>query len=79
MAKLAGVPDKVIKRAKDILGELEQQGGVSHTAAPRSESDQLSMGDLAGSAVLDTLRNTAVETLTPIEAMNLLYQLKQQL
>ena len=30
-------------------------------------------------AVLDELRNTAVETLTPIEAMNLLYQLKQKL
>ena len=79
VAKLAGVPDKVIKRAKEILGELEQQGGITHTVSAHSESDQLSMGDLAGSAVLDTLRNTAVETLTPIEAMNLLYQLKQQL
>ena len=29
--------------------------------------------------VLDTLRNTAVDTLTPIEALNLLYQLKQKL
>ena len=79
VAKLAGVPDKVIKRAKDILGELEQQGSVTRYAAPSVESDQLSLGDLAGSAVLETLRNTAVETLTPIEAMNLLYQLKQQL
>jgi len=79
VAKLAGVPDKVIRRAKDILTELEQQGVVSHTAAAPSENDQLTMGDMAGSAVLETLRNTAVETLTPIEAMNLLYQLKQQL
>ena len=45
-------------------------------AAPAD--DQLSMGDLAGAAVLDTLRNTAVETLTPIEAMNLLYQLQKK-
>ena len=79
VAKLAGVPDKVIRRARDILDELEQQGSVTHTTAPRIEADQISMGDLAGAAVLETLRTTAVETLTPIEAMNLLYQLKQQL
>ena len=79
VAKLAGVPDKVIRRAKDILGELEHQGGITRSSVVHNENDQLSMGDLAGSAVLDTLRNTAVETLTPIEAMNLLYRLKQQL
>ncbi len=79
VAKLAGVPDRVIKRAKDILNELETQGAVSHAPAAHGGSDQLSLVDLAGSAVLDTLRATAVETLTPIEAMNLLYQLKQQL
>jgi len=79
VAKLAGVPDKVIHRARTILDELEQQGGVSRAPAVSSGSDQLSLGDLAGSAVLETLRSTAVETLTPIEAMNLLYKLKQQL
>ena len=79
VAKLAGVPDKVIRRARDILTELEQQGSVTHAAPVSDGRDQLSLVDLAGSAVLDTLRNTAVETLTPIEAMNLLYQLKQQL
>ena len=79
VAKLAGVPEKVIRRAKDVLTELEQQGAVTHTAVISHGADQFSMGDLAGNAVLDTLRSTAVETLTPIEAMNLLYQLKQQL
>ena len=79
VAKLAGVPDKVIKRAKAILSELEEQGGITHTTAQSADTDQLSLGDLAGAAVLETLRSTAVETLTPIEAMNLLYQLKQQL
>ena len=80
VAKLAGVPNRVIDRARDILSELEEQGRAAPagTAAP-SDDSQLSLGDMAGAAVLDTLRNTAVETLTPIEAMNLLYQLKQQL
>ena len=34
---------------------------------------------MTGAEVLDALRATAVETLTPIEALNLLYQLKQKL
>ena len=80
VAQLAGVPARVIDRARDILEELESQGGVSRREMAVSDvDDQLSMGDLAGTAVLETLRNTAVETLTPIEAMNLLYQLKQKL
>ncbi|MGN0985922.1 MAG: DNA mismatch repair protein MutS, partial [Candidatus Enterenecus sp.] len=79
VAKLAGVPERVIRRAREVLDELEAQGHVVHAAPAAGGDDQLSLGDMAGSAVLDTLRNTAVETLTPIEAMNLLYQLKQQL
>ena len=38
----------------------------------------MSLGDMAGAAVLEQLRATSVETLTPIEAMNLQYQLKSQ-
>ena len=80
VAKLAGVPGKVIDRARDILAELEAQGHAAPVGTVSHEADtQMSLGDMAGMAVLDTLRNTAVETLTPIEAMNLLYQLKQKL
>ena len=80
VAKLAGVPSRVIDRARQILAQLEAQGGAApkpQVAAARE--DQVSLGDLAGAEVLDTLRRTAVDTLTPIEAMNLLYQLKQKL
>ena len=81
VAKLAGVPGRVIDRARDILAELEREGRAAPAAERLASPDdsQLSMGDMAGAAVLDELRNTAVETLTPIEAMNLLYQLKQKL
>ncbi len=80
VAKLAGVPAKVIDRARSILAELEERGGAAPVQSAASDGgDQFSLGDMAGSAVLDTLRNTSVETLTPIEAMNLLYQLKQRL
>ena len=80
VAKLAGVPGRVIDRAREILAQLEQQGGAAPQARPAGETDdQISLGDMAGAGVLNILRGTAVETLTPIEAMNLLYQLKQKL
>ena len=46
---------------------------------PAEDSGQVSLGDMTGAAVLDELRMTAVDTLTPIKALNLLYRLKQRL
>ena len=54
--------------------------GASRLSSRAAEdSGQVSLGDLAGAAVLDELRKAAVDTLTPIEALNLLYRLKQKL
>ena len=80
VAQLAGVPRGVVARAREILAELEAQGRAAPApgAAPPEEG-QVSLGDMAGAAVLERLRSACVETLTPIEAMNLLYQLKSQL
>ncbi len=77
VARLAGVPKPVIDRARAILTDLEAGKAAPTPAAP--PADQVGFGDLGAAQVADTLRRTAVETLTPIEAMNLLYQLKQQL
>ncbi len=80
VAKLAGVPNSVINRARSILSDLESQNpGAQGSPAPPPERDQFTLEDITGSAVLETLRETSVETLTPIEAMNLLYDLKQKL
>jgi DNA mismatch repair protein MutS len=80
VAKLAGVPQGVITRARDILNELQEQGWVpAPPQAPAPEGDQVTLSDLAAQQVADALRRTSVETLTPIEALNLLYELKQKL
>ena len=79
VAKLAGVPDRVIRRAREILSELEQ-GGVSAPAAPApSGESQMGLLDLGAGEVAERLRRVDVNTLTPIEAMNLIYELKQKL
>ena len=78
VAKLAGVPDRVVRRAREILEELESQN--PQPAAPVvAEDDQVSMLDLTGQQVVAALSQINVETLTPIEAMNALYNLKKML
>ena len=77
VAKLAGVPDKVITRARHILKELEA-GGVQTPQAPAAQAtDQMSLLDMGGGEVARRLRAVDLNTLTPIEAMNLLFELKQ--
>ena len=78
VAKLAGLPDKVVQRAKKILKELEEENGVQYVAA-RKEEDQVSLTAIGEGEVLDALRRCQVETLTPLEAMNLIYEWKQKL
>ena len=80
VAKLAGLPNSVIARAREILEELEKTG-VKPTASiiPQEQDDQISMLDLRAQQVCQTLESVSVETLTPIEAMNELYKLKKML
>ncbi|MDD6605144.1 MAG: DNA mismatch repair protein MutS [Oscillospiraceae bacterium] len=78
VAKLAGLPDKVVQRAKAVLAELENENGVQYVAA-RKEAEQVSLDAIGEGEVLDALRRCQPDTLTPIEAMSLLYELKQKL
>ncbi len=79
VAKLAGIPNVVISRAREILAELEAEGSAPAPAAPKEPEDQVSMLDLTGQQVISALSAITVETLTPIEAMNELYKLKKLL
>ena len=47
--------------------------------AARKETDQVSLDAMSGGGVLDAIRRCQPDTLTPIEAMSLLYELKQKL
>jgi DNA mismatch repair protein MutS len=80
VAKLAGIPNTVISRAREILQELENQNGkpAAVTTMPEPE-DQMSMLDLRSQQVCAALEAISIETLTPIEAMNELYRIKKML
>ena len=85
VAKLAGLPDWIIKRAKEILKELtsgktDDKETFANISPHTSEDDmQLNLLDTASNAVTDKLKSVDVNTLTPIEAMNLLYELKNMI
>ncbi|PKG83417.1 DNA mismatch repair protein MutS [Colwellia sp. 75C3] len=81
VAQLAGVPKMVIKRAKQKLSELEQQQTptlLSTTAAPSDAFEQLTFASNEHPA-LTTLIDTDVNELSPRQALDLLFALKEQL
>lgn len=84
VAKLAGLPDWIIKRAKQILKELTQdkpdtKNGFANIDIEEKEDLQMNLIDNANSSVVEKIKSTDVNTLTPIEAMNLLYELKNMI
>ena len=84
VAKLAGVPGDVVRRAKEILAEIESGVGVSlpkSVASAQAREPNLFSGILASkdSDAADRIRAIDINTLTPIEAMNLLFELKNML
>ena len=80
VAKLAGLPNAVVNRARQILAELESQDPDRSVRTRSKEADeQVSMLDLTSQQICAALEAISVETLTPIEAMNELYKLKKML
>lgn len=78
VAKLAGLPEAVVSRARKILRQLEEESGRP-AAAPAPREDQVSFAAVAEGEVIDRLRRTQVDSLTPLEALQLLYELKKKL
>lgn len=81
VAKLAGLPQAVIKRAKTILKEIETRQPVQMhgpAAQPQAEEPQISLGAVSGEAVAQRLRQLEPDTLSPIEALGILYELCKQ-
>ncbi len=79
VAKLAGLPDGIIGKAKGYLRELTE-GGTAALAGggKKSGGGQITLGELGGDEVREILTKTDLNTLTPIEAMNLLFELQRK-
>ncbi|NPV05543.1 MAG: DNA mismatch repair protein MutS [Syntrophaceae bacterium] len=88
VARLAGVPDEVIARAREVLenlekGELDEVGmptlARGRRGARRPSAGQLSLFADEESLVLEEIASTDVDALTPLEAMNRIAQWRERL
>jgi DNA mismatch repair protein MutS len=82
VAKLAGLPEEVVRRAREVLAEhenLESRMSAHLTAdSPALRAAQLTIFTPLSQPVLEQLRDVDLNHLTPLEALNLLAELKKQ-
>ncbi|TPH19332.1 DNA mismatch repair protein MutS [Litorilituus lipolyticus] len=78
VAQLAGVPKAVIQRAKQRLTELENQQAPTILPKQSEQSTQLSLISQEH-PIIDTIKNTDINDLSPRQALDLLFQLKSQI
>ncbi len=80
VAKLAGVPKPVLRRAKAILKDLEEHAPkieVHEVEDAEEEVTQMSLSSYQSDDVAEKLRAVNVNTMTPIEALNLVFELQK--
>jgi DNA mismatch repair protein MutS len=83
VAKLAGLPDEVVRRAREVLAEHENaesrlSAQLAAGDAPAPRAAQLTIFTPLSQPVLEKLREVDLNQLTPLAALNLLAELKQQ-
>ncbi|MCY3630264.1 MAG: DNA mismatch repair protein MutS [Bacteroidetes bacterium] len=79
VAHMAGLPSKLLQRAKIILQELESQETVSREISPKIESTQMPLFDEPEPDPLrDRLKEIDPDKITPMQALLLLAELKEQ-
>ncbi len=87
VAKLAGVPAAVVRRARDVLQTIENEGRLAppvkgHKASPAEPAlpdmlSQLQRSEAEEAA--EKIRVADINTMTPIEALNFIFELKKTL
>jgi DNA mismatch repair protein MutS len=81
VAKLAGLPEEVIRRAREVLAEHENAESrlTAHIAGGDSaQRGQLTIFTPLSQPVVEKIRELDLNALTPLAALNLLAELKKQ-
>ena len=79
VAKLAGLPESVIARAREVLSNLEGGGKVQRAGrvSERAEKVQLTFFEAEAHPVVEALKGLDVEAMTPLEALTKLAELQK--
>ena len=69
----------MVKRAKSVLADMVENGTVKPIAQKKQAEASLSMSfeDIATYEIADRIKKVDLNTLTPIEAMNFIFELKK--
>jgi DNA mismatch repair protein MutS len=82
VAKLAGIPNEVIKRAKEVLASVEKTAkalSTSEKVEEEKDDSLITFDDFVEDQVIEELKAIDINTLSPYEAMSFLYNLKKRL
>ena len=81
VAKLAGVPNEVIKRAREVLASVEKTAKAISMSDKVEEKDDsiITMEDYVNDQILEELKAIDLNTLSPYEAMSFLFSIKKRL
>ena len=77
VASLAGVPTSVVNRAKAILKDILETTSAPKISKTAEEADELTLFDMSWENMKEKIKNTDINTITPIEAMGILYEIKK--
>ncbi len=79
VAKLAGIPNDIIERANEILYEIEEKHVFKKDGEHVNNSmNQISILDYQKDYFIEKIKNLDISKMTPIEAMNILYELTEE-
>ncbi len=79
VARLAGLPTAVIERAKHVLKQHEKQERQSVQVETEADPMQLTIFTPLSQKIVDRIEQTDVNSLTPLQALNLLEELQSEL
>ena len=88
VAKLAGLPNEVIKRAREVLAAVEETsravtdadtGGKGKKKPTVKDDTLISFEDVANEQIINELKAVDLNTLSPFECMSFLFDLKKRL
>ena len=78
VARLAGMPPGVVNRAWEVLDDLESQLGEGRKRTSRATPSQQLALFAPGTELADTVKALDISNMTPLEALNKLYELQEQ-
>ncbi|MBR1739450.1 MAG: DNA mismatch repair protein MutS [Ruminococcus sp.] len=75
VAKLAGLPNKIIDRAKSLLVQMEEESAKARIAVDNADPDQISFDKISESVISDKLRKTNIDEMTDAEVRSFVKEL----